>query len=152
MARDWRTAFRPAFFRGVPFKVESEEPEGARRVAVSPIAYSDDNVDEDFGREPRIVRLTAYCAGEIADAEALALVGALEASGAGLLVLPWMPPMQARALSWRARRERDRAGYVGFDVEFMKKGLSAAPASGSGLGGMADTMQAGAALLRGLFA
>lgn len=152
MARDWRRAFRPAFYRGVPFKVDAEEPAGARRLAVSPIAYSDTNVIEDMGGEPRVVRVSAYCAGEISDAEALALSAVLGIKGAGLLVLPWMPPLRARAASWRARRVKDFAGHVGFDIEFLEEGLGSVPFGGlAGIGTLAEAMRAGASMFRGAF-
>jgi prophage DNA circulation protein len=133
MARDWLSAFRPASFRGAAFKVDVEEASGARRLSVSPIAYSDTNVIEDMGGEPRTFRITAYCAGDAADAQAMALVAALSVQGAGLLVLPMLPPAPARVLGWRLRREKDFAGHVAVDIDLIEEGMGAAP---FGLGGI----------------
>lgn len=125
--RDWLKAFRPASFRGVPFFVEGENADGGRRVAVSPIAYSDLHVTEDMGGEVRRFSLSAYVAGDAADGAARAFVGALNAPGAATLVLPMAGPVLVRVPRWSFSRERGRAGYVGFDVEFVSAGASALP-------------------------
>lgn len=148
MARNWLNAFRQASFRGVPFKVEGEGGEGARRLSISPIAYAETSVIEDMGRQPRLVTLSAYVAGEVADRAALSLVAALDAKGPALLVLPMLPAMRARVQSWRLTRERDRAGFVAFDISFIEEGLGSAPfASLPGAGPLADMMAGGAAIL-----
>jgi prophage DNA circulation protein len=95
--RDWLTAFRPASFRGVPFKVDGEGMAGQRRLSISPIAYADSSVIEDMGRDPMIWPVTAYLAGDFADREAQALTAALSLKGPGLLVLPMHGAVRARA-------------------------------------------------------
>lgn len=125
--RDWLKAFRPASFRGVPFFVEVENAEGGRRVAVSPIAYSDLHVTEDMGGDVRRFSLSAYVAGDLADAAARSFMAALNAPGAATLVLPMGGPSLVRAPRWSFSRERSRAGYVGFEVEFIAAGATALP-------------------------
>ncbi len=123
--RDWLSAFRPASFRGVPFFVDYEGADGGRRVAVNPIAYSSAHVTEDMGGEVRSVSLTAYIAGDMVDAAARALIGALDAPEAAMLVLPMLGPLRMRVVTWRLSRDKRRAGYVGFDLEFVAAGRSA---------------------------
>ncbi|BCH20178.1 DNA circularization N-terminal domain-containing protein [Mesorhizobium sp. L-2-11] len=125
--RDWLKAFRPATFRGVPFFVDYEDAEGGRRVAVSPIAYSDLHVTEDMGGDVRRFSLSAYVAGDLADAAARAFTAALNAPGAATLVLPMGGPVLVRVPRWSLSRERGRAGYVGFDIEFIAAGLPTLP-------------------------
>jgi len=125
MSRDWSTAFRPASFRGVPFRVEVEEAQGGRRLAVMPIAGSETVVVEDMGRVPRLMPVMAYLASETADAEALMLTAALDAPGPGLLVLPMEAARLASVLEWRRMRERDRNGHVAFEVAFHEAAVSA---------------------------
>ena len=122
--RDWLTAFRPASFRGVGFQVEFENAEGGRRLAVSPIAYSDLHVDEDMGGLPRRSSLTAYVAGDLADAQAVALAAVLQAGGPGTLMLPMLGGVIARVETWRLAREKRRAGYVAFEIDFVIGGLA----------------------------
>lgn len=150
MARDWLSAFRPAVYRGVPFKVDIESAAGARRLSVSPIAYSEGNVVEDMGRQPRVHEVTAYVAGEAADADALAFMAALDRSGPGLLVLPMLPPQMARCSQWRLTREKGRAGFVAFDVLFMEAGVNA-QAGSDGIGSLGASAADGISIVSGLF-
>lgn len=146
--RDWTKALRAAAFRGVPFRVDVENAEGARRLSISPVAYAETSVIEDMGREPRIVSLSAYVVGDTADAAALTLSRALDAKGAALLSLPMLGPMRARVQAWRLAREKSRGGYVAFDVTFIEEGLSAVPFGPvPGAGPIADIMSAGAAIM-----
>lgn len=141
--RDWLNAFLPATFRGTPFKVEVETAGGARRLAVSPIAYAETSVIEDMGKEPGRLAVTAYLAGEIADAQAKALIAALDRKGAGLLVLPMLGPRSVRVTDWNLSRYKRRAGFVAIDVGFIEAGLASVPFSaGAAAGRLADAMTA----------
>lgn len=148
MARDWSKALRPASFRAAPFRVLVEEAEGARRLSISPIAYGNGAVIEDMGREPRLVSLTAYVVGDAADATAAAVMAALDAKGPALLVLPMLAPLRARVTSWRLAREKDRAGFVAFDIGFIEEGLGSIPfAPVAGAGPVAALMADGVSIL-----
>ncbi len=146
--RNWLRAFRPASFRGAAFQVDTEGAAGARRLSISPIAYADQSVIEDMGRAPRQMALRAYVAGDAADAAALALIAALDRKGAGLLVLPMQGQTRARVADWSLTREKDQAGFVGFDITFIEEGLGAiAFRLGPAIGRFGDLLAAGAALL-----
>ncbi|APH71451.1 DNA circularization N-terminal domain-containing protein [Aquibium oceanicum] len=127
MARNWLHAFRPASFRGVPFKVDAEDISGARRLSVSPIAYAETSVIEDMGRDPQRFGVAAYVTGDLADAAALALAAMLDRKGPGTLVLPMRGALRARVEGWRLTRVKDRAGLVRFDIGFIEEGLAAVP-------------------------
>lgn len=146
--RDWLKAFRPASFRGVGFKVDMEETAGARRLSLSPIAYSDQTVIEDMGGEPRRFNLTAYVAGDIADAQATAFAAALGAKGTGLLMLPMLGAVRARVVSWRLSRQLRLAGYVAFGVELIEEGFGSVPFGPvPGAGPISDLLLGGAGML-----
>jgi DNA circularisation protein N-terminus len=146
--RNWLKAFRPASFRGVPFQVDTEGASGARRLSISPIAYADQSVIEDMGRDPRQMQIRAYVVGDAADTGALAFTEALDRKGAGLLVLPMQSQVRARVLDWSMDREKDRAGYVGFDITFIEEGQGAvAFQSGPAIGHFGDLLSLGASLL-----
>ena len=125
--RDWLKAFRPASFRGVPFRVDLESIGGARRLSISPIAYAETSVIEDMGRDPQRFSLAAYVVGDAADADALALAAALERKGPGTLVLPMRGALPARVEGWSLDRVKDRAGHVRFSIDFVEEGLAAVP-------------------------
>jgi hypothetical protein len=146
--RNWLKAFRPASFRGVPFHVDNEGASGARRLAISPIAYADQSVIEDMGRDPRQMSVRGYVVGDLADAASLALVAALDQKGASLLVLPMLAPLRARVLDWSMDREKDRAGYVGFDITFIEEGQAAVAFQvGPLVGRFGDMLAIGSSLL-----
>lgn len=148
MARDWLKAFRPASFRGVAFKVDGEGMAGARRLSISPIAYADQSVIEDMGRDPFAFPLTAYVAGEEADGEARALTSALSAKGPALLVLPMHGAVRARVQDWQRDRRKDFAGHIAFSISFLEEGLGSVPFGAlAGAGPIADLLLSGVDLL-----
>lgn len=122
MARDWLSAFRDASFRGVPFKVAREVPAGGRRVAVHEISGGEAPVTEDVGRRARGLRVDAYVVGDEADGAGLALEAALDAYGPAPLILPMDPFQIVHCQDWRRRREKDRAGYIAYDLDFVIAG------------------------------
>lgn len=133
MARDWTTAFRRASFRGALFWVEKEGKEGGRRLAIHEIAGADDPIGEDFGRRTGRFMITAYVAGEGAPEEAAALMAALDGAGFSTLTLPMDAGFTAGCLGYERNRERDKNGYVAFDIEFIRFGgteVSFAPSLG----------------------
>lgn len=125
--RDLLKAFRPASFRGVSFQVDTEATDGGRRVAISPIAYSDTHITEDMGGAVARFTLTAYVVGDAFDAAARSLSAALNAPGPATLVLPMGGPQLVRVPHWSLQRELMRAGYVGFDIEFVSAGRASTP-------------------------
>lgn len=146
--RDWLTAFRPASFRGVGFKVDGEDLSGGRRLAIQPIAYADQSVIEDMGRDPLSFTTTAYVAGDDADSEAARLTSALLTRGPGALILPMLGAVNARVASFRRNRQKDVAGYVAFDIEFVEEGLAAVPFNRTaGAGAIAALFAAAAPML-----
>jgi prophage DNA circulation protein len=146
--RDWLSAFRPASFRGVPFRVDAEDVSGARRLSISPIAYAETSVIEDMGRDPSRFNVAAYVVGDAADLAALALAAAFELKGPGTLVLPMRGAVRARVEGWALVRLKDRAGIVRFDVGFVEEGLAAVPFLPSfAAGALAARMTTGAVLL-----
>lgn len=149
MARNWLRAFRPASFRGVSFEVDVEGAAGARRLSVSPIAYAEQSVIEDMGRDPRNFSIRAYVAGDAADARALLFASMLDQKGPGMLVLPMLAPLRARVVQWSLTREKDYAGHVSFDIDFIEEGLSAVPFAQAGAAGRLGDMMATAAILVG---
>ncbi len=147
--RDWARTLRKASFRGVRFWVEQNEAEGGRRVAVHNIAGGEIPVTEDLGRLATGLRVQAYVASDAADAEMWALQGVCSAPGPAMLTLPMMPAALVRCLGCTPRRERDRAGYVAFDLVFVEAGRASAAGIATGLSALRlgfGTGLAGAAL------
>lgn len=129
--RDWRRAFRRASYRGARFWVEEDGSEVGRRVAVHDISGGEFPVTEDMGRRATEARVRAYVASDLADAEGLALEAACDAPGSALLVLPMDPARTMHCLSCRRSRERDRGGFIAYELFFVEaSGGALAVASG----------------------
>lgn len=127
MARDWSKAFWNCSFNGFPFWVDVDELSGGRRVSVSMIAYRDQPVTEDFGALPARQIVTGYLASDDVDVEAVAFGGLLQLGGSGLLILPLGITGIYRLETFARIREKDRNGFVAFDLEFVTAGLGAIP-------------------------
>jgi hypothetical protein len=122
MARNWLTTLRAASFRGVAFHVEGEDGQRGRRVAVHDISGGEAPVTEDMGIAAREMRVLAYVTGDAADGRGLALEAACEAPGPSVLVLPIDAPRLMHCVECRRRRDRDRAGYLAYDLQFVIAG------------------------------
>ncbi len=141
---------RQASFRGVPFYVEKESPDGmGRQVPVHEYVSGETHDTEDLGRKAGRFKITAY----LAEAEGLALQSALiaacTAKGPGLLVLPVFGTRMVRCTDLSASHERQKVGYVGFEITFVDLGGQFA-----GFGGTPAGLQALALIgqIAGLFA
>ncbi|CUA90226.1 Mu-like prophage DNA circulation protein [Chelatococcus sambhunathii] len=127
--RDWSRTLFHASFRGVPFWVEVDEERGGRRIVTHEFPMRDEPFHEDLGEKAAIFSVTAYLASDAADAEAAALASASRARGPAVLVLPMHGPLTARCVDFRRSRERDRAGYVAYELDFVREGATVAIAS-----------------------
>lgn len=141
--RDW-TKLRPAYFRGIFFRVDDDGPDVGRRVAVHEISGGEMPVTEDMGRRAEPMLVSAYVAGDDADAAALRLEAACRMPGPGLLVLPIDPPRMMHCLSCRRDRRKDRNGLIKLRLEFVEAGHGGAGLS-SPIGALRTVFDAGAA-------
>lgn len=141
--RDWAKAMRRASFRGVSFWVDGDGPDVGRRVAVHEISGGETVVTEDMGRRARGVTVAAYLASDRADREALTLEVACEMPGPSLLILPMDPPRLMHCLGCRRDRRKDRAGFVGYDLDFVEVGIGGVAGTG-GLSALRGTFERGA--------
>lgn len=142
--RDWLNTLRRASFRGVPFWVDTDGPETGRRVVVHEAAGAEAPVTEDMGRMTRSIWVSAYVTGDVADALGAALEAACSAPGASILVMPIDPVQFVHCTACRRNRRRDRAGYIGYDLQFVEAGSGASFASG-GMAGLRDVYSGGLA-------
>jgi len=130
MSRDWTQTLFPASYGGSPFWVESDAEEGGRRIAVHEFPHNDVPFLEDMGDGPKRYRVTGYLVGDTADSDSHAVARMLSVEGAATLVLPIYGPFPARAVQpWTRRRDRDRAGYIAFEMTFIREGLATYSAS-----------------------
>ncbi|QRM55150.1 DNA circularization N-terminal domain-containing protein [Sinorhizobium sp. BG8] len=147
--RDWTKTLLSASFRGVSFYVERDDLAGGRRAAIHEYAGGETSIIEDQGRRTRTFDVAAYVTGDTADGRAHRLTAALDAAGPGMLVLPIDGGQMVHILEWRRMRERDRNGYLAFDIRAAVP--FAGTASGLTIGDVGAAFSSGLAAARSAF-
>jgi prophage DNA circulation protein len=126
-ARDWIKTLWAASYKGYPFYYERDEIEFGNDIVVHEFPNSDQNYNEDMGESARSYTGNAYVTGDDADAQAIGFLAALVSHGPGILVLPTDGPILVRAQHPCKRvAEKDRFGYICFEVRFVREGVAAA--------------------------
>lgn len=151
--RDWAKSLRRASYRGVSFWVEGDDFSGGKRIAVHEYAGGRDVYIEEMGLSAPMITVTAYLAGDFSDVAATALIAACQATGPGLLVLPSSSGQLAYVESFSRSFEKDRLGYVAFNLSAIPVGNS--PIAALGVGDINAVVSAGigaaAVVLKGFF-
>lgn len=117
MARDW-SKLRAASFRGVPFRVDGEQPETGRTVVKHRVSGGESHPTEDMGKAVEMISVDAYVIGNDADGAGLALEAACRAVGAAMLQLPIDAPLMAHCEICRRDRRKDANGMIVYTLEF----------------------------------
>ncbi|MDX2265449.1 MAG: DNA circularization N-terminal domain-containing protein [Hyphomicrobiales bacterium] len=135
---DWRTRLKKASFRGARFFVESDEIAGGRRNVVHEFPHRDTPYVEDLGRKAVKVQITGYLASAVADTEARRLKAACESAGAATLILPTDGGRRAHCESFSRSFDKDKHGYIAFQMEFVEAGAGGGPYPSQLLGRLAE--------------
>jgi len=122
--RDWTKTLWSASYRGQPFFFESDEEAGGRGLVEHSFPHRDDPYIEDLGENPRYFRGTAYVHGNDADAQANRLIDSLLKRGPARLVIPVRGPVLAHCKNAVRKHERDKFGYIAFQIEFVREGAA----------------------------
>jgi prophage DNA circulation protein len=132
--RDWQATLWPASFGGVPFYIEKTKDRFGKKIVVHEFPNRDDPYIEGLGQKANHFDLNAYLAEDTADIDAATLKAMLLAPGPQMLVLPDEGPVLCMFKDGAWDHERDRLGYVGFNLNFVAVGASSAIASAPMLG------------------
>src|SRR5579885_3283974 len=124
--RNWLATLWPASYKGAPFYFEHDEEDGGRGIVVHVFPNLYYPFNEDLGQNPRHYGGHAYVHGDDADAKAQALIAACTSTGPGPLVVPLFGPVPVRCLTFRRRHDKDKLGFVAFEVRFVREGASSA--------------------------
>jgi prophage DNA circulation protein len=128
MTTNWPAQLRRASFRGARFWVEEYAGGGTGRHGVNhDYVGGAQGQAEDLGFRTGKHRVTAYIASDAAYAEADALVAACSAEGPAALILPTGGVIKCLCLELERKEQRDKLGYVAFELEFLPWGGSLGP-------------------------
>jgi prophage DNA circulation protein len=120
--RDWLKTLWPASYKGVPFFFDSDDEEGGRGLVIHKFPNRDDPFVEDLGEEPRFYSGVGYVHGDNADTLAASLKETLASAGPGTLVVPYFGPVTVRCQTFKRSTEREKLGYVAFEMKFVRDG------------------------------
>lgn len=124
----WRDRLRDASFRGVAFKVESNEAEFGRRQVVHTAALVDTPSLEDLGRAADVFNVEGYILGDDYDLQRDELIKAIrDTSGPGILVHPNYGEKNVGASGFRIRHENQNGRICRFVVTFGEAGGETQP-------------------------
>jgi prophage DNA circulation protein len=125
----WREQWQEASFRGVSFKVQDHDASGGRRVASHEYPQRDAPYTEDMGRKQRTYSISALVIGADYRAQRDDLVKALEQTGAGLLVHPWLGRLQVVVTGYSVSESTSKGGQATIHIQCAESGAKPAPAS-----------------------
>lgn len=122
--RDWLSTLWAASYKGVPFYFESDDEEGGRGLVVNEFVNRDDPFVEDLGENARYFSGSAYVHGDNVDSLESSFKQALASRGAGTLVTPLGGPVVVRCETFKRHHEKDKLGFVSFEVKFVREGAA----------------------------
>lgn len=125
----WRDELRPASFRGVPFHVTATTGQGGRRGPLHEYPFRDDPFFEDLGLRARRHEISAFVLGPDYFAARDALLGALEKSGPGTLVHPYLGTLEVACTEFRVVETTREGGLARFQITFVRAGARRQPAA-----------------------
>lgn len=133
---DFSSELRAASFRGVAFSVISAELSAGRRTQLHEYPLRDTPYVEDLGRAARRISLTAYIVGPDYVSRVRSLIAAMEASGSGKLIHPWLGEMLVTPESVGKVSFSTQLGVATVTLSFIESGELDNPSSST------DTLQA----------
>lgn len=121
---------QPASFRGVAFRVDSDDLQVGRRTVLHEYPGRDTPSVEDMGRETREYAISAYLIGPDFIAERDRLIEALEQAGPGELVSPWYGRMNVVVMGkQRISHSKADGGMCVVSFTFVESGEDEWPTS-----------------------
>ena len=127
----WRDRLQQAKFRNVEFHVSQAGGQGGRRTVVHEFPQKEDHYAEDLGHKAGVFRITAFIVGADYDIARDDFMKALDQSGPGTLVHPYLGTMQIQVQEYDWTISTRQGGYCQFNITFVKSGKQPAKATAS---------------------
>jgi prophage DNA circulation protein len=119
---NWLALLQRATFRGVPFHVDGSEGNYGRKAVVHEYPLRDKPFVEDLGRKARGFTLEGFVIGANYIAGRDALIKALEQTGAGRLVHPYLGEMVITVTEFKVRETTAEGGVARFSITCVESG------------------------------
>lgn len=108
-----------AYFRCVPFYIDSSSTKTGRRYQNHEYPKRDKNYNEDLGLVTKLKNINAFVIGEDYDEQRDKLLDALEQEGSGQFVHPWMGTFDVEVGEAEVTESRAELGIARFTITFI---------------------------------
>lgn len=108
-----------AYFRGVPFYLETSSRKGGRRYQNHQYPQRDKNYFEDLGLAASLRNIRGFVVGDNYHKQRDALLDALEEEGQGQFIHPWMGSVDVCVGEIECTESRSEQGIAYFTIEFI---------------------------------
>lgn len=132
----WKEQLKPASFRGVPFRVETNKTDGGQRMAVHKYPLRKGIYAEGLGEEPDQFSINAYLIGQDYIAARDAVIDAMRKPDAGTLILPTWPSKKVKPVSWSVDYDKEKGGIEFLTLAFIEAGDLIYPNPTTNTGGL----------------
>lgn len=123
----WREQLKKASFKGIPFKVDTNEVEGGQRVAVHEYPFRNGVFPQPLGLRGDQFTVRAFLIGDNYIANRDALIKAVKDYATGTLILPTQASRKVQAMSYRNGYDSSQGGIEFVDMTFVEAGLAIYP-------------------------
>jgi prophage DNA circulation protein len=123
----FQSLLQNAYWRGIPFKVESQSVTKGRKTAEHEYPFRDGGWVEDMGRRQRVLTFTGHLVGDFAPLMQALLDAAIELPGPGLLVHPTLGAMNVALISCSSSTRFDKMRVIAVEFVFREQGASLFP-------------------------
>lgn len=116
----WHTKLKTATFRGVAFGVTSSDLKGGRRTATFEFPGKDRPFVEDLGGRAQTHSVEAFVVGDDYMTDRDILMQALQVSGPGRLVHPYLGEITVQVTEWSVKESQADGGMAVFSISFAE--------------------------------
>ena len=114
----WRDQLLTGSYKKVPFKIDSHEFSGGKRVVDHLFPYRDLAFTESLGKKQRAFNIDGYVIGDDYFKARDLLITALESDGAGKLVHPYLGTKTVELIDFSVSESKADGGVVYFSMQF----------------------------------
>lgn len=125
----WQDDLRPASFRGVPFKVESHQYTGGRRVTFHEFPNRDKPYPEDLGKVGETFKVDGYLIGDDIKSQLKNILDAANAFGPAELVHPRLGTLQVQCGAFSFDETNKDGRIIKISFQFYESGDNSFPAN-----------------------
>lgn len=118
----YRDRLQTGSFRNVPFFIEAHTLDGGRRAVLHEFPERDDPYTEDLGRRGRSYAIDCHIIGEDYFGHRDALIRALERSGPGVLIHPYLGRKDVQVTNFSLTESITEGRICKFSITFLERG------------------------------